>query len=99
MKKKDIVFSIELVRRMWEDLESESILEIGECMRCSTRGKCLNIGCDHRLCKQVHYLCEFCFIDGASKGIITPDITMDEHAEEDTKSILEDVLFGGKENE
>jgi len=44
-------------------------------------------------------LCEFCFIDGAHKGVITPNSEASEEEQEDTRTILEDLLFGGEEHE
>ena len=89
--------SIEFIRRAWDSITSE--LEMGACSRCSTVGKCVDIGCSNKKCTRPHYLCEFCFIDGAHKGIIAPNIEASEEVQEDTRAVLEGVLFGGEEHE
>jgi hypothetical protein len=89
--------SIEFIRRAWDSVTSE--LEMGSCSRCGTVSKCVDIGCNNKKCTRSHYLCEFCFIDGAHKGVITPNSEASEEDQEDTRAILEDLLFGGEEHE
>jgi hypothetical protein len=89
--------SIEFIRRAWDSVTSE--LEMGACSRCGTVGKCVDIGCDNKKCNRAHYLCEFCFIDGAHKGVITPNSESSDEDKEDTKALLEGILFGGEEHE
>ena len=89
--------NIEFIRKVWDSVTSE--LELGACSRCGTVSKCLDIGCNNKKCNNTHYLCEFCFIDGVHKGVITPNSETSEDDQENTRTILEKLLFGGEEHE
>ena len=89
------VMSIDIVRRMWDELSDR--LQHGVCMRCDSKGPCFHIGCSTRSCRKLHLLCEFCFIDGAVNGVISPNYQFEKEDEEETKVLLEGLLFGGEE--